>query len=406
MKLFSRQTVNTDPKAIERVLTRGVDEVIDKDSLTKKLSSGKQLRIKLGIDPTSPHIHLGRACVLRKLRDFQNLGHHVIFLIGDFTGVIGDTSDKDAERPMLSPEVVRANLATYAKQAAKILDMKKVELVYNSTWLKKLTYSEICAHAEAFSVNDFISRELVAKRLQEGKRVSLREVLYPLMQGYDSVEVRADVELGGTDQRFNLLAGRTLQKRAGQQPQDIVTVPLLEGTDGRKMSSSWGNVITLTDTATDMFGKVMRVRDDLMNTYFVMCTDVDTEIIANYQRRIASGENPRDIKFELAHAITSQYHGAQAADKAKQDFIAAFSQDTLPSDVLEVLAKQQTPLIDVLINHDLVASKSEARRLFESGAIKNIEKGSDPLRDPSLLLSESLSLRVGKHRFIKINVTS
>src|SRR3989339_1084261 len=241
--------INTDPQKIEELLTRGVDQIVDRDNLEKKLKSGRQLRVKLGIDPTSPHIHLGRATAIWKLRELQDLGHQIVFIIGDFTGVIGDTSDKSSERPMLSKAQVKKNMKDYVEQAAKILDIKKCEVHYNSKWLGKMNFAEVGELADQFSLAEFIARENIKKRLDAGTRVSLREILYPLMQGYDSVMVKADVELGGTDQRFNLLAGRKLQEHFKQQPQDIIMTVLMEGADGRKMSSSWGNTIDLSASA-------------------------------------------------------------------------------------------------------------------------------------------------------------
>src|SRR3989344_9167268 len=237
--------IKADQQKIEQVLTRGVEEVIDKESLEKKLMSGKTLRIKLGIDPTSPNIHIGRAIPLLKLRDFQNLGHKVVFIIGDFTGIIGDTSDKESERPMLDAKTIKQNMRNYVAQAGKILDMRRCEVKYNSKWLKKLRFLDIANMANLFGLHEFSARDVIAKRMEAGKRVSYLEMMYPLMQGYDSVVVRADVELGGTDQRFNLLTGRELQRYYKQEPQDIITNPLVEGLDGRKMSSSWGNTINL-----------------------------------------------------------------------------------------------------------------------------------------------------------------
>ncbi|HLD27626.1 MAG TPA: tyrosine--tRNA ligase, partial [Patescibacteria group bacterium] len=262
----------TDSAKIKELLERGVDEVIDKDSLAKELATGRRLRVKLGIDPTSPRLHLGRSIPLLKLKDFQELGHQIIFIVGDFTGVIGDTSDKDSERPMLSPALIKQNMKDYVRQAGKIINLKKCEIKYNSQWLKKLTYDKTGEQADQFSLAEFMARENIKKRLDEGRRVSLREVLYPLMQGYDSVAIRADVELGGTDQRFNLLAGRRLQEYFGQKPQNILMTPLMEGTDGRKMSSSWGNTIDLTDEPAEMFGKVMSITDDLIIKYFTLAT--------------------------------------------------------------------------------------------------------------------------------------
>ena len=304
-------TVSRDPAKIEELLSRGVAEIVDRTSLGSRLRAGKPLRIKLGIDPTSPHLHLGRSIALWKLRDFQELGHQVVLILGDFTGTIGDASDKDAERPVLDQATVDANLETYAAQAGKILDMSRVEVRRNSEWLDKVSYRELCRQADVFSVNDFVSREMVAKRLKEGKRVSLREVLYPLMQGYDSVAVRADVELGGTDQRFNMLAGRDLQRLYGQAPQDIVINALVPGTDGRKMSSSWGNTVNLDEKPREMFQKVMRLADGLVSTYFSVATRVPLAEVAAVLARLEAGENPRDVKMDLAAEIVRVCHGGR-----------------------------------------------------------------------------------------------
>ena len=259
------KTILSKSKKIEELMTRGVEEIIDRSRLEENLKNEKQLRVKFGIDPTSKNIHLGRSIPLLKLRDFQELGHKIVLIIGDFTGLIGDTSDKESERPMLTDEIVNENLKSYIKQASKIIDIDKAEICYNSEWLSKLDYMNIGRQANVFSLNEFISRENISKRLDSGKRIYLRELLYPLMQGYDSVELKADVEIGGTDQRFNLLAGRDLQKFYNQEPQDILTNPIIEGLDGRKMSSSFGNSINLLDTPNDMFGKIMSIKDDFIN---------------------------------------------------------------------------------------------------------------------------------------------
>jgi tyrosyl-tRNA synthetase len=298
------------------LLTRGVEEVIDKKNLERRLASGDKLRIKLGIDPTSPNIHIGRAVVLWKLRALQDLGHQVIFIVGDFTGLIGDTSDKDSERPMLTEEQVKANMQTYLNQAFKILDAKKTETHYNSEWLKELGFMEISKMANLFGLHEFESREVISKRMKAGKRVSLRELMYPLMQGYDSVAVKADVELGGTDQRFNLLAGRTIQPLYSQVSQDIIMMDLLEGTDGRKMSSSWGNVINITDEPNNMFGKVMSIGDNLILRYFKLATKVPLEEIKVFKKQLEDGANPRDIKISLAEELTALYHSKKDAEKA------------------------------------------------------------------------------------------
>lgn len=388
---------STDAMKIDDLLTRGVAEIIHEESLRARLTSGERLRVKLGIDPTSPHIHLGRAITLLKLRDFQELGHQVVFIIGDFTGQIGDTSDKESERPMLTRDVIEENLTTYLEQAGKILDMDAVECRRNSEWLEKLTYREIGEHADLFSVADFIARENIKRRLDAGKRVSLREVLYPLMQGYDSVVVRADVEIGGTDQRFNLLAGRTLQEHAGERPQDVVMNPLLNGTDGRKMSSSWGNTIALTADAADMYGKVMSIADSELLSYFTMCTRLPMSEVDAVKDALASGTNPRDLKMRLAREITRMYHGDAESEAAEAAFVDTFQKGNVPEDVPEVGGDFAAELIKA----GIVASKTELRRLIEAGGVRNAETGEKLSAIPESV-SEPVTLKVGKRRFVRL----
>lgn len=390
-----------DADKIEELLTRGVDRVVDQESLKKKLNSGKKLRIKLGIDPTSPNIHIGRAIPLMKLKDFQDLGHQIVFIIGDFTGVIGDTSDKESERPMLTNDEVNENMRKYVEQAGKILDISKCEIYHNSKWLGKLKYQELSKQANEFSLSDFISRDNIKKRLDEGKRVSLRELLYPLMQGYDSVEVKADVELGGTDQWFNLLAGRTLQKAYNQEPQDILTTELIEGLDGRKMSSSWGNTINLFDEPNDMFGKVMSLRDELVIRYFELTTRVENEEILKLKEEINS--NPKGVKVRLAKEIVTMYHSKEDAELAERNFEETFKKGGIPEDALEVKVSEGLLLIDILIENKLVPSKSEWRRLVEGGSITNLTKD-EKINDPNYLVTEDLNLKIGKKKFIKVRV--
>lgn len=396
MGLFSRAPqVITDEKKVDELLSRGVSEVIVRDSLRKKLLSGKRLRIKLGIDPTSPDLHIGRAVPLLKLRDFQELGHQIVFIVGDFTAVIGDTSDKESERPMLSQETIEKNKKTYFEQAGKILDLSKVEMRYNSEWLRPLTYREIGEHADLFSVSDFIARENIAKRLEAGKRVSLRELLYPLMQGYDSIATAADVELGGTDQKFNLLAGRTMQERLGQRPQDIVMNPLIDGLDGTKMSSSKGNVIVLTAPPGEMFGKVMSMTDAQVPVYFELCTRVPMSEV----KEILAG-HPKDAKMRLAREIVTLYHGKDAAQKAEANFTNTFSKGETPTDVPEVEVARGTSHLEALAS--LGESKSELRRLAEAGAISEVN--GETIKDLSTPITHTKTLRIGKHRFLKITV--
>jgi len=391
--------VKTDKDKIEEILTRGVDEVIDKDNLRKKLISGKKLRVKLGIDPTSPDIHLGRSVVLLKLRDFQELGHQIIFIIGDFTGMVGDTSDKDSERPMLSEEQVKKNMKSYVEQAGRILDIKKTEIEYNSKWLKKLGFGEIGRSANEFSLGEFIARENIRKRLDEGRHISLRELVYPLMQGHDSVEIKADVEIGGTDQRFNLLAGRTIQELYGQKPQDILMVNLIAGTDGRKMSSSWGNMINITDEPEDMFGKVMSIDDDLIIAYFVHCTRVDMDKIKEYENQLSSKRiNPRDIKMELAYKIVKIYWGEKGADEGKKYFISTFQQKNIPDKIPEFKLAGRN-IIDVLIETELASSRSAASRLIEQGGIEIDGQRVDSI---GFVVNKGSVVQKGKRFFVKV----
>lgn len=390
----------TKKEQIAEILERGVAEIVERKSLEKLLGSGKKLRVKLGIDPTSPNIHVGRAVVLWKLRAFQELGHQVVFICGDFTGLIGDTSDKEAERPMLSEAQIQQNIKSYFAQAGKIIDAKKAEMHYNSKWLKKLGFLEIGKMADAFSLHEFASRELIKKRLDAGKRVSLRELLYPLMQGYDSVAVKADIELGGTDQRFNLLAGRTIQPLYGMQPQNIITTELLEGTDGRKMSSSWGNVINLVDLPQDMFGKVMSIKDELIEKYFTLATRMPRKDI----REILQAEkNPRDQKLQLAYEITAMYHGKVDAKKAWQGFLAQFSRKELPSEIPEKSLKPgQYGLVDLLSESGLASSKTEARRLIQQGGVKVSQEVVKTDMVVVLKARQEILLQVGKRKHLRL----
>lgn len=381
------------------ILTRGVVEVIDKKHLATALSGGKKLRVKLGIDPTSPNIHIGRAVVLWKLRAFQELGHKVILIVGDFTGLIGDASDKDSERPIMTEKQVKANLKTYFAQAFKILDKNKTETHYNSKWLKKLGFQEIGELADLFGLHEFEAREVIARRLKEGKRVSTRELLYPLMQGYDSVAVKADVELGGTDQRFNLLAGRIIQKHYGQKQQDIMTTELLEGLDGRKMSSSWGNVINILDQPNEMFGKIMSIKDDLMKKYFLLATNVPEPEITKI---LSASKNPRDAKMRLAAEIVTLYHGKKAAAGAQKVFESKFGHrvGTIKADFELKKKPGEYLLVDVLVEGQLAQSKSEARRKIKEGAVE-VDGAKISDEKAKVKLAKNSLVRLGK-RFLRI----
>lgn len=369
-------------KDVTELLSRGVSEVIDLDHLKNKLNSGNKLRVKLGIDPTSPNIHIGRAVLLWKLRAFQDLGHTAVFIVGDATGAVGDTSDKESERPMLTQEEVNKNMKNYFDQAFKILDPEKTETHHNSEWLSKVGFKELADMANLFGLHEFSSRENIAKRIKAGQRVSFHELLYPLMQGYDSVAIKADVELGGTDQRFNLLTGRRIQPLYEQEPQDIVMTELLEGIDGRKMSSSWGNVVNITDAPNDMFGKIMSIKDELVSKYFELCTRLPMDEVD----QVLKG-HPKEAKMRLAKEIVALYHNDEAALKAQEDFDKKFSKGEVPEDVLTVKAGGEEKLVDIFLKHNIVSSKTEFNRLEKAGAIEEKEKG---------------VYRIGKHRFLKI----
>lgn len=394
--------VNNDERKVDELLTRGVEEIIDAKDLKDKLLSGKVLRIKLGVDPTSPNIHLGRSIPLLKLRDFQNLGHQIVFIVGDFTGVIGDTSDKDAERPMLTSKIIKENLKNYKKQIAKVIDVRKAEFKFNSKWLKKLGYIDICVQADLFSINQFSSRDNIRRRLDEGKRVSLREMMYPLMQGYDSVAVKADVELGGTDQKFNLLAGRDLQKHFGQTPQNILMNPLIEGLDGRKMSSSWGNTVNFLDDANEMFGKTMSLKDEFIIKYFELLTRVPLARVSEYKNALASGENPKNIKMILAKTIVTMYHSEKDSEKAVEAWEETFSKGGIPTDIETVTVTIGTKLKSVLVENKIVESGNEFTRLLSAGAIKNAETDEKIMAD--MEITQNQTLKVGKRRFVKVIV--
>lgn len=389
----------TKDEIIADILSRSIDNITDKDHLEAQLKSGKTLRVKLGVDPTSPNVHLGRSVPLLKLRRFQELGHQVIFLVGSFTAVIGDTSDKEAERQMLAEAEVKENMATYLEQVGKIIDLSKAEVVYNGDWLSKLTYEEVARQADAFSVNDFISRSNIKKRLDDGKRVSLREMLYPMMQGYDSVVLKADVELGGSDQWFNILAGRTMQKFYGQPPQDVLTNVLIEGTDGRKMSSSWGNTINVTDNARNMFGKLMTVRDELIGSYFDNLTILPRKEVDRYKEMlVTNGTNPRDVKEALALEITKFYHGEEAALEGRDYFNSVFRDKQQPIDIPEITVSSSA-ILEVLVELNFVDSKSEARRLIEQ---KGVRINDDPVESDQAEVKTGDIVMRGKLKIAKV----
>jgi tyrosyl-tRNA synthetase len=388
--------------AVEQLLTRNVEEAVDEGHLRAALHSGKKLRVKFGIDPTGDKIHIGRAVVFWKLREFQDLGHKIVLIIGDFTAQVGDPSDKLEKRPFLTAAQVKKNLKTYLSQIGRIIDLKKTEVRYNSEWLKKLNFQEISELAEAFTVQQMVERRNFRDRWDAHKEISVREFLYPLMQGYDSVAVKADVELGGTDQLFNLLAGRKIQERYGQKPQDVVTSKMLLGTDGRKMSTSWGNVINILDGANDQFGKVMSVRDDQIPNYFHLATDVPETQIKKYVDGIKGGDNPKKIKEILAFEVAKRYHGEKAARAAAENFAKTFSRHETPDAIPTLKIKGGSVLpVDLIVASGVFKSKSEARRLIEQGGF---DVDNQPHRDPQvpLVLKGGEVVKIGKKRFFKV----
>jgi len=353
----------TNPQKIEDLLVRNIEKIIKKESLLKKLRSGRKLRIKHGIDPTGPKIHIGRAIQFRKLKNFQELGHQIILIIGDFTAQIGDASDKQAMRKPLSEKEIKTNMKDYEKQIGKILDMKKVEVRYNSEWLSKLTIKELLSLAMRFTAQQMIQRRNFKERWDQGRPIGVHELTYPLFQGYDSLAVKADVEIGGSDQLFNLKVGREIQKMFGQPPQDIMTSKMLLGPDGKKMSTSWGNVVTIIDKPNDMYGKVMSMKDELIPEYFELCTDIPLPEIEKIKKDIRFKKlNPRDAKARLAHEIVALYYGDKMAQKTAREFDRVFREKELPSKMPNIRIKEKSlNILDLLTKTKLVNSKAEAK---------------------------------------------
>ena len=391
------------------ILKKGTVDLIREEDLRKKLErakkTGKPLRVKLGLDPTAPDIHLGHTVVIRKLKAFQDLGHIVIFLIGDFTGTIGDPSGKNVTRPPLSREKIDANAETYKRQMFKLLDPDKTELRFNGEWMDKFTAADFVKLCAKTTVRQILERDDFTKRMADEKPISLHELLYPLVQGYDSVALEADVELGGTDQKFNLLMGRNLQREFDQEPQVIITTPLLEGLDGvQKMSKSLGNYIGIDEPAEEMFGKVMSISDDLMWKYYELLTDLSVAQISDLRAKCESGaENPRNAKVALAKSIIGDFHSVNAAEAAEEDFNRRFVQKEIPDEIGEkAIAAGTYNLAQLLADAGLAASKGEARRLIEQGGVKvNGEKATASNVDIAID-NDGVLLQVGKRKFLKM----
>ena len=389
-------------------LTRGTDEVLPEDGLKAKLEEGRPLIVKAGFDPTAPDLHIGHTVLINKMRQFQQLGHDVVFLIGDFTGMIGDPSGKNATRPPLTAEQIAANAATYEEQIFKILDEEKTRVEFNSTWMSKMDAAGLIKLAARHTVARMLERDDFNKRYKGGEPISIHEFLYPLVQGYDSVALKADVELGGTDQKFNLLVGRQLQQDFGQKPQIVMTTPLLEGLDGvQKMSKSLGNYIGITDAPGEMFGKIMSISDDLMWRYFEVLSFRMLEDIATLRKSVDDGMNPRDAKFELGAEIVARFYSEAEADAARQEFVSRFQQGAMPEKITDVsLASDdgKMGITHLLMRAGLVSSTSEAFRMIKQGAVKI---DGQKIEDRSLELQAGTSnvYQVGKRKFARVSLT-
>ena len=390
-------------------LRRGAEEILLEDELKQRLGSGRPLRVKAGFDPTAPDLHLGHTVLLNKMRQFQEFGHEIIFLIGDFTGLIGDPSGKSATRPPLTPEEVSANAETYEHQVYKILDPDRTRLEFNSRWMTDLSAADLIQLAAKHTVARMLERDDFRKRYESNKAIAIHEFLYPLVQGYDSVALEADVELGGTDQKFNLLVGRQLQQAYGQAPQVVLTMPLLEGLDGvNKMSKSMDNAIGITEAPGEMFGKLMSISDDLMWRYFELLSFRSLDEIQGFKQQTADGENPRDIKYLLAEELVTRFHDKGAADQARRDFIARHRHSAIPDVMDERELYSAEPVLSIapiLRDAGLTSSSSEALRMVSQGAVRIDGERVD---DPKLTVEVDGTpkvFQVGKRRFARVTLT-
>ncbi len=398
----------SDLQAAFAEIKRGAEEILIEDDLLEKLKSGKKLKIKAGFDPTAPDLHLGHTVLINKMKTFQDLGHEVIFLIGDFTGMIGDPTGKNVTRKPLTREDVLANAETYKEQVFKILDPAKTKVAFNSQWMEEFGAAGMIKLAARQTVARMLERDDFKKRYANNQPIAIHEFLYPLVQGWDSVALEADVELGGTDQRFNLLMGRELQKDEGQKPQTVLMMPLLEGTDGvQKMSKSLGNYIGITDEPNDMFGKIMSISDDLMWRYYELLSSLTIEEIESLKQKIIDGTNPRDIKIDFAKEMITRFHSEDAAIAAHNDFINRFQKKALPDEIPEISLEIDSPevaITNLLKLAGLVSSTSEAMRMIKQGAVKL--NGKEKITDNKLMIGKGTQdiYQVGKRKFAKILV--
>ncbi|MEX0934765.1 MAG: tyrosine--tRNA ligase [Candidatus Paceibacterota bacterium] len=399
-------TDGVDEAKIDILLTRGVENIYpDKEEVKERLLSGPQT-IYLGIDPTGPSLHMGHAIILRKLRDLQKLGHKIILLIGDFTAMIGDPSGKDEVRKSLTREEVLKNAETYKEQAALFLDFEgenAVELRHNSEWLDSLTFEDVVEAAHHLTVQELLKRDMFRRRVDNERPIYLHEFLYPLMQGYDAVAMNVDGEIGGNDQVFNMLVGRTLLKQMKEKDKFVIGMKLLVDPTGKKMGKSEGNMVTLTDEPQEMFGKVMSWTDEMIVPGFELCTDISTKEIQQITDSLESGENPRDIKMRLGREIVATYHGEERAEQAQEEFISTFKEGGIPDDIETVSITSGTELGDILNDNDVVPSKNQFRRLVDDGAITNMDTDKK-ITDYNYKIEKPLTVKVGKRRFLKIEV--
>ena len=393
---------------IMQELSRGAEEILVEADFVENLKKWRPLRVKAGFDPTAPDLHLGHTVLINKMRQFQDAGHHILFLIGDFTGMIGDPTGKSATRPPLTAEQVKQNAETYQEQIFKILDPEKTEIAFNSTWMNQLGTAGLIQLAAKYTVARMLERDDFSKRYKSGQSIAIHEFLYPLVQGYDSVALKADVELGGTDQKFNLLVGRELQRQYGQEQQIVMTMPLLEGLDGvNKMSKSLGNYIGITDAPNDMFGKVMSISDELMWRYFELLSFRPLSELQRFKMDVEQGANPRDLKFLLAEELIERFHSKAAATAAREDFIARFQKGALPDDMPEILLTTESvglPIANLLKEAGLVASTSEAYRMIQQGGVKI---DGNKVEDRNVLIQKGGEhvVQVGKRKFAKVSLT-
>ena len=385
-----------------KIISKGVDEIIGLDELKEKLAKKKPLTVKLGLDPSAPDIHLGHTVVLRKLRQLQDLGHNIVIIIGDFTGKIGDPTGKSQARKALTTEQVLENAKTYEEQIFKVLDKEKTDVKFNSEWLSKMNFEDVIRLGSKMTVARMLEREDFKKRYENQMPISIHEFFYPLMQGFDSVELKADIELGGTDQRFNLLMGWMLQKEFGQEPQCTIMMPLLEGLDGiNKMSKSLGNYVGIDEEANVMFEKIMTIPDNLIIKYFELVTDVHPDDVEEIKKSLKEGVNPRDIKIQLAREVVELYHGKDAVKGAEERFRLVFQKNEIPNDIKTVeVKKEEFNLSEIIVKNGLVKSKNEFRRLVEQGGVKaNAEKLNNI---EQLIITDEIVIQIGKKKFIKV----